>query len=192
MNTVASFPLSGRMPFVQNWEEFETYFEKMRSTGIVQSMKDFYWDIRPKPEYGTVEVRVFDTPLSIDRAAALASYVQNIARLVLENADSPVDEDAYLVYTFNRFQACRFGLRGEIVDPRTRERVRLDQDIRATIARIRANVPGLEGSAFRDLELCLDRGNDSSWLRAKLAQTGSMGMLMESLTQRFLQDGEHR
>ena len=45
----------------------------MTRTGVVKSMKDFYWDIRPKPEYGTIEVRVFDTPLTIERAAALAS-----------------------------------------------------------------------------------------------------------------------
>ena len=190
MNTVASFPLSGRMPFVRDWEEFEVYFQKMRSTGIVESMKDFYWDIRPKPEFGTVEVRVFDTPLSVDRAATLASYVQSVARLILGDAKFPIDEDAYLVYTYNRFQACRFGLRGEIVDPETRVRVRLDQDIRATVARIRANAPGLAGSALKDLERCLDRGNDSSWLRAELARTGSLGMLMEASTQRFLRNGE--
>jgi carboxylate-amine ligase len=42
----------------------------MAGTGIVKSMKDFYWDLRPKPEYGTIELRVCDTPLSVDRAAA--------------------------------------------------------------------------------------------------------------------------
>ena len=188
MNSIAAFPLSGRMPFVQDWEQFNRYFEKMRSTGIVQSMKDFYWDIRPKPEYGTVEVRVFDTPLSVDRAATLASYVQGVARLVLDNADCAINEDEYLVYPFNRFQACRFGLRGEIVDPKTRKRVRLDQDIRAMVERIMATSPGLEEPALFDLEHCLGRGNDSSWLRQELARVGSMGMLMKASTQRFLQD----
>jgi len=189
MNSIAAFPLSGRMPFVQDWEQFNTYFEKMRSTGIVQSMKDFYWDIRPKPEYGTVEVRVFDTPLSVDRAATLASYVQGVARLVLDNADCAINEDEYLVYPFNRFQACRFGLRGEIVDPKTRKRVRLDQDIRAMIERIMVSSPGLEEPALLDLEHCLGQGNDSSWLRREFARVGSMGMLMKASTQRFLQNG---
>ncbi len=192
MNMVASFPLSGRMPFVQDWQQFNAFFDKMRTTGIVQSMKDFYWDIRPKPEYGTVEVRVFDTPLSVDRAAALAIYVQSLARLVLDNAESPISEDEYLVYSFNRFQECRFGLRGDIVDPKTRERVRLDQDIWATIERIRASVPNLEGAALWDLERCLERGNDSSWMRAELARTGSLGMIMEAIRQRFLHEGGRR
>ena len=55
----------------------------MRGYGIVESMKDFYWDIRPKPEYGTVEIRVFDTPLTVERAAALAAYAQALARHLL-------------------------------------------------------------------------------------------------------------
>src|SRR5574337_1309661 len=57
LNSVFAFPLSGRAPFVETWTDFQTFFEKMTATGVVESMKDFYWDIRPKPEYGTVEVR---------------------------------------------------------------------------------------------------------------------------------------
>ena len=52
----------------------------MVRTGVVNSMKDFYWDIRPKPEFGTIEVRVCDTPLTVDRAAAIAGYIQTLPR----------------------------------------------------------------------------------------------------------------
>ena len=61
--------MSGRIPFVETWAGLEAFFEKMTTTGVVKSMKDFYWDIRPKPEFGTIEVRVMDTPLTIARAA---------------------------------------------------------------------------------------------------------------------------
>ena len=79
LNVVNAFPLAGCMPFVADWDEFEHYFGEMHAFGIVESMKDFYWDIRPKPEYGTVEVRVFDTPLTVARAADLAAYAQALA-----------------------------------------------------------------------------------------------------------------
>ena len=185
MNTVSSFPLSGRMPFVRDWAEFNAYFEKMRSTGVVNSMKDFYWDIRPKPEFGTVEVRVFDTPLCVERAAALAIYVQCIARLILARPTLDITEDAYLAYTFNRFQACRFGIQGEIVDPITRERRPLDQDIRETVATIRQNVPSAEDEALREIERCIDSGNDATWLRARFAESGTLGMVVAAQTERF-------
>jgi carboxylate-amine ligase len=84
LNSVFAFPMSGRAPFVLTWDSFEEYFSKMVSTGVIGSMKDFYWDIRPKPEFGTIEVRVLDTPLSVDRAAALAAYIQTLARYLGE------------------------------------------------------------------------------------------------------------
>jgi len=82
LNSVFAFPLSGNAPFVTTWQDFETYFDKMRRTGVVKSMKDFYWDIRPKPEFGTIEVRVLDTPLTVEKAAALAAYIQCLARWI--------------------------------------------------------------------------------------------------------------
>ncbi len=94
----------------------------MTRTGVVRSMKDFYWDIRPKPEYGTIEMRVFDTPLTVERAAALACYVQSLAAWFLQEQPFTPTEDDYLVYTYNRFQACRFGLDAVYVDPATGER----------------------------------------------------------------------
>ncbi len=70
LNSVFAFPLSGRAPFLLRWDDFgHDYFAQMERTGVVKSMKDFYWDIRPKPEYGTIELRVCDTPLTVDRAA---------------------------------------------------------------------------------------------------------------------------
>src|SRR5690606_31979681 len=71
LNAIAAFPLSGSMPFVQSWDELNAYVAKMYRFRIIGSMKDFYWDIRPKPEYGTIEIRVCDTPLTVERAAAL-------------------------------------------------------------------------------------------------------------------------
>jgi carboxylate-amine ligase len=120
LNSVFAFPLSGRAPFLLSWDAFaEDYFNRMAGTGIVRSMKDFYWDLRPKPEYGTIELRVCDTPLSVERAAALACYLQACAAICWQGNEPPPKEDDYLVYNYNRFQACRFGLDGTLVHPQT-------------------------------------------------------------------------
>jgi carboxylate-amine ligase len=185
MNTVASFPLSGRMPFVRNWGEFNDYFAKMRSTGVVSSMKDFYWDIRPKPEYGTVEVRVYDTPLTVERAAALAIYTQGVAREILARPTLDVTEDAYLVYGFNRFQACRFGLQGEIVDPFTLERRPLVDDVRATLDAIGQHARPDDAEALREIARCIEEGNDAAWLRQRFAETESLGSVVGLQLERF-------
>jgi carboxylate-amine ligase len=169
LNSVFAFPLSGRAPWVLSWQEFQTYFGKMHRTGVVESMKDFYWDIRPKPEYGTIEVRVMDTPLTIEKAAAIAAYLQCVARrLVLEEPFQPREDD-YLAYTYNRFQACRFGLDGEVVDPRSAERQSLRAQIAQTLKEIELHAIELRAepalALLRDM-LGRDDGSDAAWLRA--------------------------
>ena len=69
---------------IRSWNDFEDYFDRLAGHGIVNSIKDFYWDVRPKPEYGTVELRVLDTPLHPAYAAALASYARELCIEVCE------------------------------------------------------------------------------------------------------------
>ncbi|MBN9339024.1 MAG: glutamate--cysteine ligase [Comamonadaceae bacterium SCN 68-20] len=167
LNSVFAFPLSGRAPCVLTWDEFGQYFDKMTRTGVVKSMKDFYWDIRPKPEFGTIEIRVFDTPLSVERAAALAGFVQSLAAWFLAEQPFVPAEDDYLVYTYNRFQACRFGLDAVYVDPATGGHMPLRDHLLHTLDRI-APYGERHGAAGA---LHLLRGeieancNDARWLR---------------------------
>jgi carboxylate-amine ligase len=168
LNSVNAFPLSGRSPFHLTWDSFSKYFEKMRRTGVVESMKDFYWDIRPKPEFGTIEVRVMDTPLTVERAAAIAVYLQCVARWLMKERPFEPQEDDYLAYTYNRFQACRFGLEGEVVDPISAQHRPLRDLIRETIDAVEMHA--IELHAERGLTLLKDAlarepSTDAAWLR---------------------------
>jgi len=187
LNSVFAFPLSGRAPFVRDWDEFGAYFDKMMSTGVVQSMKDFYWDIRPKPEYGTIELRVCDTPLTVQKAAALACYLQAICRYLREERPFEPTEDDYLVYTFNRFQACRFGLDGDLVDPKTKQRQKIRDDIIRTLARIDAHALDLRAlDATNLIRDSLFDGNDAAWLREQAASGLALSAVGEQAVQRWL------
>lgn len=168
LNSVFAFPLSGRAPFVLTWDDFGVFFEKMTRTGVVKSMKDFYWDIRPKPEYGTIEVRVLDTPLTIEKAAALAALVQCLARWLREERPYAPAEDDYLPYTFNRFQACRFGLDALYVDPGSGEHHVLRDHLAATLDKLAPHAQALraEGALRYLRDELLGTGNDASWIRA--------------------------
>ena len=166
MNSVSAFPMSGRAPFVLTWDAFIAYFDKMHATGVIESMKDFYWDIRPKPEFGTIEVRVMDTPLTVERAAAIAAYIQALGRwLLLDRPFMPVEDD-YLVYTFNRFQACRFGLAGEYVDPATGNRGALADHILETSKVLSAHAEALSSEGALDMvrEVVEACDADAEWI----------------------------
>jgi carboxylate-amine ligase len=169
LNSVFAFPMSGRAPFTLSWDEFAKFFEKTTRTGVVKSMKDFYWDIRPKPEYGTIEIRVFDTPLTVARAAALAGLVQSLASWFLHEQPFMPQEDDYMVYTYNRFQACRFGLEAVYVDPVTGQHMPLRDHIMLTLRQIGDHARRVGAShgvqlLSEDAELGT---NDARWLRER-------------------------
>lgn len=191
LNSVFAFPLSGRAPFFLRWEEFEQqYFSKMENTGIVKSMKDFYWDIRPKPEYGTIELRVCDTPLSVERAAALASYLQALCMYLLQRPEPDPTEDDYLVYNYNRFQACRFGLDGTLVNPKSHEQITLREDILATLRRIQPQAEELRCSdALEQIYQVANDGSDASFLRDAFADRGGVEGIVDYAIERFRQNG---
>ena len=176
LNSVFAFPLSGRAPMVDSWEDFGAYFEKMTSTGVVKSMKDFYWDIRPKPEFGTIEIRVCDTPLTVEHAADLAGYLQALCRyLMIERPIQPAEDD-YLVYTFNRFQACRFGAAGMMVDPKTLQHRPIDEDIIDTLSRIEQHAIelGADTACARIRQRVLQKNSDAEWCRRSYAHYGAL------------------
>jgi len=176
LNNVSAFPLAGQLPFVQTWAEFTVYFERVRRLGIVESMKDFYWDIRPKPEYGTVEVRVFDTPLTIERAALLAAYVQALARYLLHERPYAPSRDIYEFYRYNRFQACRYGLRGSLVDAYTEKCTSVQEDILVTLRKIAPHADALKsGAAVEELASGVREGySDASWVRQAYSEVKSL------------------
>jgi carboxylate-amine ligase len=190
LNSVFAFPLSGRAPFLLSWNAFaEDYFERMAGTGIVRSMKDFYWDLRPKPEYGTIELRVCDTPLSVERAAGLACYLQALCSYLLAGNEPAPREDDYLVYNYNRFQACRFGLDGTLVHPQRHEPAVLRDDILATLRRLEPHFTALgSGAALEQLRRDVHMGSDADYLRQAFREGGSREAIVDAALDRFGED----
>lgn len=187
LNSVFAFPMSGRAPFTLSWDDFGKFFAKTTRTGVIKSMKDFYWDIRPKPEYGTIEIRVFDTPLTIERAAALSGFVQALASWFLEEQPFMPQEDDYMVYTYNRFQACRFGLEAVYVEPETGEHLPLREHILRTIERIapHARALGAAGAVDRLRESAEAGSNDARWLRDTQAHERLLAEMVRQAAERF-------
>lgn len=186
-NMVGMFPLSGHLPDLRDWREFAAYFERMQATGLVRSMKDFYWDVRPKPEFGTVELRVCDTPLSATTAADLAALCQAIARRQLEARPSLPIARLYEVYAVNRFQAARAAFDAVILDVATGRRTLLADAIAALIDDCLPGCPeDARARLLRLRERALARDLDSGWIRETRQRCDGWPALMEAQAARLL------
>jgi carboxylate-amine ligase len=126
-----------------------------------------------------VEVRVFDTPLTVERAAQLAAYTQALAAMLLDD-DTSLDEAVYLPYTYNRFQACRFGLEGVMIDGLSGRSRPIHEDVTDTLAKLApyARELGSEAALQAISELVRSRRVDAHWQRDRYGQERSLGALV--------------
>lgn len=178
---VSAFPLSGMPPWFFKWEDFRGHFERLKELEVISSMKDFYWDIRPKPEYGTVEIRVCDTPLTVERAADLAYYAYNLVNWLL-NERPCIKQDIYLTYAVNRFYATRFGFNCDIIEPTSQTKRPLAEDIFSTCNTLEKYA--LKSNSTQALkrikEMVLSQDNDAKWLREKYSSYESFSDIVQS------------
>src|SRR5690242_288957 len=187
LSIVNAFPLSGTMPLVRSWPEFNRYYERMVDLRIVRSMKDFYWDIRPKPEYGTVEIRVCDTPLTVDHAAHIAAFAQALARWLWEARPIEVGADIYLAHSYNRFQACRHGFAGTLADAKSGRSRPLGDDLRDTLEALVPHAQMLGSQeALEALDAMIDEGNDAAWLRRTFTNASTLTDVVRRQSERWM------
>jgi carboxylate-amine ligase len=112
------FPLAahaGVPPQFSNWQGFRRYCEVMHEANIIQRTKDIYWDIRPRPRFGTIEFRIFDAPATLAWLLGLVAFTRCLAIDTLARlADRPPSEqaDPYRLWLAqeNRWLASRYGL----------------------------------------------------------------------------------
>jgi carboxylate-amine ligase len=176
LTTFNAFPQSGVIPYLEDWAAFSAYFYKMRRMGVIDTMKDFYWDVRPKPEFGTVEVRVCDTPLTMQKAILIASYMQTLVHYLLDNKPQILCRDLYYLYNFNRFQACRFGYDGDFFDAESLTRLSLKDDMLNTLKLIASYAADLNNTNYLAVlqNEIQQNTNDAALLRSIYHRTGSL------------------
>jgi carboxylate-amine ligase len=123
-----------------------------------------------------VEIRVCDTPLTVEKAADLAAYAQALASWLVAERPAQLSPDLYLAYSYNRFQACRYGLQGNFIDPVSRGHQTIAESILQTVQAIGRHGEKLGGGEAVDrLAHSAARGqNDARWLRDTLAEGGSL------------------
>ena len=190
LNAVSAFPLSGQCPEVADWAAFVEHYEFLKACGIISSIKDLYWDIRPKPEFGTVEIRVCDTPLSIETATALAALAQCLTRYLLRTRPErpPINTRLQLyVARYNKFQACRYGFDAMLSDPIVQKQEPLRVILHELLAALAEDAEALGCVPWLDrIHMSLaTEASDARWLREQHTRHHNLHDVVRESVQRF-------
>jgi carboxylate-amine ligase len=182
-------PRQGIPPVLGSIEEFAAQLAWGAAAGAVPEPRRWWWELRPHPRYGTLEVRVCDTQADARGAGAIAAVVQ---ALVAElGARHAAGELAPAAATWrideNRWSACRHGLRGQMADLRSGRREPTAERVGRLLGELRPAARELGCDAeLADAILLLDAGGEATRQRAVGAERGVRG-LTAWLAERFVE-----
>jgi glutamate---cysteine ligase / carboxylate-amine ligase len=110
-------PRAGAPPAVRSYAEWEDFIEHMVATGLARTYTSFWWDVRPHPAFGTLEIRTPDQPTSLERTRAFVRLLRDLCAWALEAPARAFDPSERGVYQQNRWAASRFGPHGRLIHP---------------------------------------------------------------------------
>ena len=172
-----AFPRSGLPPAFSSFEEFELLVERGVKTGSFSDYTYIWWDLRPHPKLGTIEIRVCDSQTRIESVAAIVALVQSLVATLAERYDreGSLPIQPITLVAENKWRAARYGLETDLVD--------LEHDSeRPARDAIRALVELAEPAARRlgcaaelgEVERLLERGTGADEQRRIQQETGSL------------------
>jgi carboxylate-amine ligase len=114
----SSFPRSGIPGHFNSAEDYQTYVDLLIKTGCIDNGRKIWWDVRPHPVYGTIEVRVFDIATKAEEAVALAALVQALFVKLYKLQEQNLGFRDYhqRLLNENKWRAVRYGLDGHLID----------------------------------------------------------------------------
>jgi glutamate---cysteine ligase / carboxylate-amine ligase len=160
-----AFPRVGIPPTYKSWEDYERRIEFMVEARVIEDYTYLWHDVRPHPNFGTVEVRVMDSQTRVEHTLGLAALVHGLVKELSEHFDEGKELSRYPFEMLdeNKWLAARHGLEGELVDLPASDRVQTRALARRLLDRMRGHCEDLgsaaELSAVEDL---LERGNGAA------------------------------
>jgi glutamate---cysteine ligase / carboxylate-amine ligase len=122
----SAFPRSGLPPRFADYQDYAEAVGFMEATGAIGDYTHLWWDVRPHPRFGTIEVRVMDCQTRVEDTVALAAYVQCLVKLLLDRyANGQVLSYHRMLLSENKWLALRYGLDAPLMDLAAGKRVKM-------------------------------------------------------------------
>ena len=160
----SAFPRSGPPPRFRDYADYADVVGQLERTGCIADYTHIWWDIRPHPRLGTLEVRICDAVTRVEDAVAIAAYVQALVKQLSERYDAGEEIPSHhrILTSENKWLAARYGLEAPVMDLATgrRNRIPVAQLVRRTVREVEPHAREL--GSERELEgiaEILSRGN---------------------------------
>jgi glutamate---cysteine ligase / carboxylate-amine ligase len=160
-----AFPRVGIPPRYDDFEDWSRRITFMIDSRAIADYTYLWYDVRPHPRFGTVEIRVMDSQTRLEHTLALAALVQALVKELCEHFESgqELSRYPYEMLDENKWLAARHGLEGELVDLPSQDRVRTNELTRRVVDRVRGHAQDLgSGNELEAIGDLLDHGAGAS------------------------------
>jgi glutamate---cysteine ligase / carboxylate-amine ligase len=160
-----AFPRVGIPPQYRDWADYEREIGFMVESGVMEDYTWLWYDVRPHPNFGTVEVRVCDSQTRVEHTLGLAALVQAMVKELAEHYEEGKQLAPYpwQMLDENKWLAARHGLDGELVDLPSSERVATKTLARRLLDRLREHAQDLGSDAeLEGVDDLIDNGNGAA------------------------------
>jgi carboxylate-amine ligase len=180
-----SLPLAGMPDSLNGWEGFLQLSDLLKKSGIIESVKDLWWDVRPHPDFGTVEVRICDLPCSLRDILAITALIQALVITISEQHDDP--NPHIQILRSNKWQASRHGLDGFYVDPVLGRKHSMQEAVLSLYRFVRPASEALKSTDYLDeVPQILKRGTGSHLQRKYFNDHGSFNKMITMIQGMFM------
>jgi glutamate---cysteine ligase / carboxylate-amine ligase len=113
-----AFPRVGLPPRFEDWGDFERRVETMVESGMIEDYTYLWYDVRPHPRLGTIEIRAMDSQTRVEHTIALSALVISLVKLLVEEFHRAAERLAlpWEILDENRWLAARHGLEAKLLD----------------------------------------------------------------------------
>jgi carboxylate-amine ligase len=184
-------PTSGPPQPLADWSEFEEYMDTLLRAGTIRSIKEVWWDVRPHPDFGTVEIRMFDGVPTLRELGMVAALSQCLVR----QFDAQIDRGYRLpnppawVVRDNKWRATRYGLDAIVITDDAGSTAPIRDELYELVQELKP-VAGRLGCT-QELEVVtevLDQGASYERQRAVFANGGRLEDVVDALVTEFAED----
>jgi len=113
-----AFPRVGLPPYFDGWSDFERRVDTMSRSGLIEDYTYLWYDVRPHPRLGTIEIRAMDSQTRVEHTIALSALVVSLVKLLTEDSQrgGRSGDPPWELLDENRWLAARHGLDAELYD----------------------------------------------------------------------------
>lgn len=186
---IETLPVTGLPYQMSGWEEFCELFCVLKKAGTIETIREIWWDTRPHPDFGTVEVRICDaTPLYKD-VVSIAALVQSLMAYFAKKFRTGEDIDTLPAFIIrqNKWRAARYGLDGEFIVDRAGNTSPIKSEIEKLIKELQPISKELNSDKYlTQIKSILKRGTSSKRQRKVFEESkGSWNAVIDSLVNEF-------